>query len=91
MPGVEQAGPPANWERQNGGVHCLACRRELAADAGLDNAPDDASVQRRQQLKSEARIEFEVKRNPDEGNAVIARACRSSVAAVQKARERLDA
>ena len=36
-----------------------------------------------------ALIEFEVKRDPNRGNGEIAKACRSSIPAVAKARKRL--
>jgi hypothetical protein len=89
MPGHEQAGLPPGWSNADGTVSCLACRRELAAEAGLSAAPADASVQDRAQLQKHARIEFEISRDPERTDGEIARAVRSSVPAVQRARERL--
>jgi hypothetical protein len=89
MPGHEQIGLPPGWSEESGTVSCLACRRELAAEAGLSAAPADASVQDRAQLQKHARIEFEIERDPQRTDGEIARAVRSSVPAVQRARERL--
>jgi hypothetical protein len=81
-------GLPANWAEERGGPVCLACRRELAADAAVDTS-SDLSVQERARLRSFAVLEFEVTRDPDRSNAQIASAVHTSVVAVQKARERL--
>jgi hypothetical protein len=89
MAGHEAPKRPAHWSEKNGVLHCLACRRDLAAEAGLDAAPEGTPMAKRAQLQSAARIEFEVKRDPDRADGEIAKACRSSVASVQKARERL--
>ena len=45
--------------------------------------------EKRAKLRSTALIEFEVKRDPNRGNGEIAKACRSSIPAVAKARKRL--
>ena len=89
MPGHEQVELPQGWVEESGTVSCLACRRELAAEAGLDSAPENATIQDRAALQKRSRIEFEIKRDPERTNGEIARAIRSSVPAVQKARERL--
>jgi hypothetical protein len=89
MPGHEQSGRPANWSEDADGLWCLACRREGAAKAALSEAPEDMSVQERARLRAAALVEFEVQRHPGRPNTEIARAVRSSVVAVQKARERL--
>jgi hypothetical protein len=89
MSGHEDRGLPANWAEENGGAVCLACRRELAADAGLSDSPSDLPVAERARLRSFALLEFEVSRDPDRSNAQIASAVHTSVVAVQKARERL--
>ena len=89
MPGHEQHGLPPGWSDESGVIHCLSCRRELAAEAGLDTAPADASVKDRAQLQKHARIEFEIERDPDRTDGEIARIVRSSVPAVRSARERL--
>jgi hypothetical protein len=91
MPGYEHREPPSEWAEDGDQVHCLACRRELAAEAGVDGVPSDTAVQRRAQLRAAALIEFEVSRNPERSDSQIARAIGTSVPAVVKARERLRA
>jgi hypothetical protein len=71
------------------GLYCLACRRELAAEAGVDGAAASTTVKERAQLKAWALAEFEVMRDASRSNGEIARAIHSSVPAVQKARQRL--
>jgi len=80
---------PSTWTKQKGVLYCLACRRDLAEEAGLEAAPTDLPNAERQRVRSSARIEFEVQRTPDLPDNRIARACRSSTAAVRKARARL--
>ena len=89
MPGSEHAAMPSNWVRENGQTFCLSCRRAMAAEAGLESAPEGTTLAGRAQLRAAALIEFEVMRDPDRPNGTIARACRSSVPAVLKARKRL--
>jgi hypothetical protein len=91
MSGHDDRGLPANWVEQKGGAVCLACRRQLAADAAVVGASSDLSVQERARRRSHALLEFEVKRDPSRSNAQIASAVHTSVVAVQKARERLGA
>jgi hypothetical protein len=80
---------PAAWVSSDAGSFCLRCRRDLAADAALDSAPAESRVADRAKLRRAALIEFEVRRSPDRTDRRIAEACRSSAAAVAKARERL--
>ena len=87
--GHENHGLPANWAEERGGPVCLACRRELAADAAVAGTESDLSVQERARLRSFALLEFEVTRDPNRSNAQIASAVHTSVVAVQKARDRL--
>jgi len=87
----ENRGLPANWAEERGGPVCLACRRELAADAAVADTSSDLSVQERARLRSFALLEFEVTRDPNRSNAQIAIAVHTSVVAVQKARDRLGA
>jgi len=89
MNGHKGRGLPANWAEENGGAVCLACRRDLAADAALSGTSPELSVQERARLRSFALLEFEVTRDPNRSNAQIASAVHTSVVAVQKARERL--
>jgi hypothetical protein len=86
--GHQQPGPPANWIEDHRGLVCLACRRQLAGDAAVEDKAA-ASVSDRARLRSAAVIEFEVKRDPSRTNAEIAHAVHTSVVAIQKARERL--
>jgi hypothetical protein len=81
---------PRAWVDSTEGTYCLACRRERAGEAALETAPLDSPVAARAQLRRAALIEFEVKRTPDQGNGTIARACRTSVSAVSRARQRLE-
>src|SRR6476660_5271703 len=80
---------PAGWSDDRHGTFCLLCRRAHAADAALENAPSDTNRQGRAKLRAAALIEFEILRDPDRGNGEIARACRSSIPAVAKARRKL--
>jgi hypothetical protein len=84
------ASPPAAWAEEGDDVYCLACRRERAGEAGLRAAPDGTPAEERVRLRMWALIEFEIGRDPERPNGQIARAVRSSVPAVAKARRRLD-
>ncbi|MEX2108227.1 MAG: hypothetical protein WD827_04995 [Solirubrobacterales bacterium] len=79
---------PDTWASSADGQFCLVCRRERAAKAALESAPD-CSLAARAQLRRAALIEFEVRRTPDHSDGMIAKACHSSVSAVAKARTRL--
>lgn len=81
---------PSTWDSSAEGLHCLGCRRERAADAGLESAAGDSPVAVRAQLRRTALIEFEVSRKPDHTDGAIAKACRTSVSTVAKARSRLQ-
>jgi hypothetical protein len=79
---------PANWIIKNGQGYCLACRRELAVDDALADMGEDAPAVRAK-IRSQAVVEFEIRRDPDRRDGDIARAARCSVMAVSKARKRL--
>ncbi|HXR30654.1 MAG TPA: hypothetical protein VN752_05900 [Solirubrobacterales bacterium] len=81
---------PATWVRSAAGCFCLVCRRERAAEAALDAAPEGSPVDARAKLRRAALIEFEVSRTPNQTDGTIARACRTSVSAVSRARRRLQ-
>jgi hypothetical protein len=85
----EHTAPPEDWAHTEQGLICLICRRELAAEEAIAAAPEDCPVGTRAELRRAALIEFEVRRNPDHPDGVIARTCRSSAPAVAKARVRL--
>jgi hypothetical protein len=89
MPGMDAPKLPSGWDESRSGTFCLVCRRALAAEAALDNAPAKTTAEQRAKLRATALIEFEIRRDPDRGNGEIARACRSSIPAVAKARRRL--
>jgi hypothetical protein len=80
---------PETWDRGEDGTYCLNCRRDRAAQAALESAPEDSPIEVRAKLRRAALIEFEVSRRPDHGDGAIAKACRSSVSAVAAARQRL--
>jgi hypothetical protein len=86
--GGEAVELPRSWSATDDGTYCLLCRRERAAQAALDASPA-SSIEDRAKLRRAALVEFEVRRRPGHGNGEIAKACRSSVAAVVAARERL--
>jgi hypothetical protein len=89
-PDVESPRLPTTWAKENGELYCLACRRDMAGEAGLEDVPEDAPDQKRLQIRSQARIAFEIKRDPSRQDNVIAKACGTSTVAVRKARARLD-
>jgi hypothetical protein len=88
--GGEKVELPESWTSNREGTFCLICRRERAAQAALDAAPQDSGLEERAKLRRSALIEFEVRRRPAHGDGEIAKACRSSVAAVAAARRRLE-
>jgi hypothetical protein len=91
MAGHECPGAPANWIEDGDEAFCLGCRRALAGEAGLIGVPLNTSTARRAQIRKMALIDFEVERDPSRSNGEIARAIRTSVVAVHKARERVGA
>ena len=89
-PDVERPRLPTTWAQEDGELYCLACRRDMAGEAGLEDVADDVPDQKRLQIRSQARIEFEINRDPDRQDNEIAKACGTSTVAVRKARARLD-
>ena len=89
-PDVETPRLPSTWAKENGQLYCLACRRDMAGEAGLEGVDEDLNDQKRLQIRSQARIEFEIKRDPERQDNQIAKACGTSTVAVRKARARLD-
>ena len=87
--GGDQVELPESWSSSKEGTFCLLCRRERAAQAALADAPQDCGREDRAKLRRAALVEFKVRRRPGHGNGEIAKACRSSVAAVVAARKRL--
>jgi hypothetical protein len=89
MPGTNNPKLPSSWSDEGGTLHCLGCQREMAGEAGLEGTTEDTPASDRQKLRSHARIEFEVRRDPERPDNQIAKACHTSVIAVRKARDRL--
>ncbi len=89
MADVERPELPATWSLEDDELYCLACRRERAGEAALAAIDEPTSAQERGKIESRARIEFEMKRRPEQEDSRIAKACRTSIKAVQQARVRL--
>lgn len=89
MAEVERPALPATWSREGDELYCLACRRDLASEAALDEAPEDTNNADRSKIRSRARVEFELQRKPDREDGRIAKSCGTSIDAVRKARSRL--
>lgn len=88
-PEVKRPRLPSTWARQGGLLYCLACRREMAGEAGLEGIDEDTPGDKRLQIRSQARIAFEINRDPECPDSKIAKACRTSTVTVRKARARL--
>jgi hypothetical protein len=86
---VERPRLPATWAQEDGLLYCLYCRREMAGDAGLAEIDEDTPNEKRLQVRSQARIAFEIGRDPERPDNQIAKACHTSTVAVRKARARL--
>jgi hypothetical protein len=86
---VERPRLPTTWVQENGELYCLSCRRDMAGEAGLEGVDEDIPNQKRLQLRSQARIEFEIQRDPERQDNQIAKACGTSTVSVRKARARL--
>ena len=86
---VERPRLPSTWAREDGVLYCLSCRRDMAGEAGVEGVDEDTPNEKRLQLRSQARIEFEINRDPTRPDNQIAKACRTSTLAVRRARARL--
>jgi hypothetical protein len=89
MEGAEVPSFPSSWSQMNGVSYCLACRRELAGEEGAAAIAEDGPADDRRRADAVGRIEFEIRRAPDQGDTRVARACRTSVNVVRQVRERL--
>jgi hypothetical protein len=89
MPDTERPKLPGTWIEEHGELFCLSCRRDRAAEAGLEGIAEDASAETRQKVQSRARVEFELMRMPERQDNRIAKSCHTSIVAVRKARVRL--
>jgi hypothetical protein len=81
---------PASWSRSDAQVLCLTCSRAQAGEAAMNSAPAACSREDRVRIRRTALIEFEIDRAPEAPNATIARACRTSSAAVAAVRDELE-
>ena len=88
-PDFENTGLPSTWAESDGELYCLGCRRDMAGEAGLEGVGEETPNQTRLQIRSQARIEFEIKRDPERQDNQIAKACGTSTVSVRKARARL--
>jgi hypothetical protein len=86
---AEQPGMPPSWTQQDGELYCLSCRREMAGEEGLEGIDDETSNEQRIKLRTNARVEFEIGRDPERPDNQIAKACHTSAVSVRKARERM--
>ncbi len=87
--GLDEGTTPPNWETEPNGKHyCLACRRERAVEAALEDV-GDVGIEARAKVRRSAVVEFEIVRDPERTEGEIARAARTSIGAVRNARKRL--
>jgi hypothetical protein len=86
----EAAELPPSWSQSDGMTYCLSCSRALAGEAAMESAPDSITGEERVRLRRTALIEFEISRSPEAPNGIIARACRTSGAAVAAVRNDLE-
>jgi len=86
--GLTRGTSPPNWDREGNLHYCLACRRERAVDRALETA-GDIGIEARAKVRSAAVVEFEIKRDPERTEGEIAKAARTSIGAVRKARRQL--
>jgi hypothetical protein len=89
MPGsAPVATLPTGWIVESSETYCLNCRRERAAEAV--SFGEDVPAADRPRLRTQARIEFEIRRDPAVPDSRIAKACRTSTMAVRKARAKMS-
>ncbi|MDX6637717.1 MAG: hypothetical protein QOJ01_1228 [Solirubrobacterales bacterium] len=86
--GLETGSAPPNWARVGGLHYCLVCRRERAVESALEVA-GDIGIEARAKVRSAAVVEFEITRNPQRTEGEIAKAARTSIGAVRKARKQM--
>src|SRR3954470_12379507 len=79
MPDAERPELPATWIKEDDELFCLACRRERAGEAALAGLDETISAERRRQIETRARVEFEMMRRPEREDGRIAKACHTSV------------
>src|SRR4051794_41908925 len=82
MPGAIGGGRPAEWREDGDELYCLACRRAIAAEEGLE-AAEETTNEGRAKVRAPGLVEFEIRRDPDRANSGIARAFPTSIPAVR--------
>jgi hypothetical protein len=75
---------PEGWGRRDGAWMCLGCRREAAMAAAASVGDSDSKSVRRRAL-----VEFELLRDPEAADIVVARRARCSSAMVTPIRAAL--
>ena len=84
LPGGK-GGMPPGWSKDGAQLHCLACRRTLAGERAVE-AADPGRTEAVTRVRTAGMIRFELERDPERSNSVIARVCRTSVPAVLRVR-----
>jgi len=80
---------PPHWAREaDGREYCLVCRRERAVEIALEEA-EDIGTEARAKLRASTVVKFEIERDPERTEGEIAKAARTSIGAVRKARQQL--
>ena len=88
LPGSE-GGMPSGWGREDGELLCLGCRRARAGEEAAEAAGTD-KAEPVTRARTAGMIRFEIERDPERSNSVIARVCRTSVPAVTRVRGHLE-
>src|SRR4051794_41878171 len=83
---VERPRLPTTWAKENGELYGLACRRDMAGEAGLETIPQDSPHQARPKGRSPGRIEVEINPDPHPRDNQIAKAPGRATAAGPQAR-----
>ena len=80
---------PSSWSEEGGKLYCLSCRRDLAGEAGVEAMTEETPGAERVKVRTDARLEFEIRRDLERTDSQIARSCKTSTARVRQVRERL--
>jgi hypothetical protein len=80
---------PVNWSEASGVTYCLSCQREMAGEVAAAALSAGDTIEEQRLASTQGQIEFEMRRNPDQGDTRIARACHAPLVTVRRIRERL--
>ncbi len=80
--------PPLGWAWDGDSAYCIDCSRDRAAEAARAEMPF-ADLEALHHAERDARIRFELERDPDRPDHEIAQLCGASVLGVGNARKRL--